>query len=114
MTPNGEFTEEKIYTDKYYIDNKEVIYPERFVQDVKYVTNDEKFVTTEEKFVTNEVKFVNGVPEKYALETKEIVGDKYSYQYDDVTYQDGNGFDRQDKKTGLKIKLRFVFLCCML
>lgn len=95
MTPNGEFAEEKIYGDKYYIDNKEVLYPERFVQDVKYVTNEEKFV--------------NGVPEKYALETKELVGDKYSYQYDEVTYQDGNGFvDRQDKKSGLKIKLRLV------
>ncbi|XP_050357014.1 lysine-specific demethylase phf2-like isoform X2 [Nymphalis io] len=121
MTPNGEYPEDKVYADKYYIDNKEVLYPDRYIQDVKFVNSDakyvnndvkyisdSKFVNSDVKFVNSEIKYVNGVPDtKYVLESKEILPEKYAYQtYDEVTYQDGNGYvDRQDKKSALKIKL---------
>ncbi|XP_038219365.1 lysine-specific demethylase phf2-like [Zerene cesonia] len=61
MTPNsqnGEFVEEKIYADKYYVDNKEVAYADRYATDMKYV-NDVKYVGNDVKFVTNDVKYVN-------------------------------------------------------
>ncbi|XP_034836697.1 lysine-specific demethylase phf2-like [Maniola hyperantus] len=158
---NGDF-EEKVYADKFYIDSKEVVYPERYIQDVKYVTSDVKYVNSgvkyvdngvkyidsgvkyvdsgvkyvdsdvkyvdpnvkyldanvkyvdngvkyvegDVKIVTDDVKYVNGVPDiKYGLEKD--FSEKYAYQnYDEVAYQDGNGYvDRQDKKVGLKIKL---------
>ncbi|XP_075987112.1 uncharacterized protein LOC142983852 isoform X2 [Anticarsia gemmatalis] len=85
MAQNGEFVE----ADKFFIDNKEVIYQERYVtQDV----------------------IRNGVPEtKYVVDGKELVlQDKYAYQtFEEVPYQDGNGYvERGDKKTAnLKIKM---------
>ncbi|XP_050555568.1 histone lysine demethylase PHF8 isoform X2 [Spodoptera frugiperda] len=91
MGQNGEFVEEKNYNDKFYIDNKEVVYQERYV-------------------TTQDGKYGNGVPDtKYVVEGKEmVIADKgYAYQtYEEVSYPDGNGYvDRPDKKTTLKIKM---------
>ncbi|KAF9823550.1 hypothetical protein SFRURICE_011403 [Spodoptera frugiperda] len=91
MGQNGEFVEEKNYNDKFYIDNKEVVYQERYV-------------------TTQDGKYANGVPDtKYVVEGKEmVIADKgYAYQtYEEVSYPDGNGYvDRPDKKTTLKIKM---------
>lgn len=115
MTPNGDYTDEKIYADKFYIDNKEVLYPDRYVQDkyvdsdVKFVTGDSKLVSSDVKYVNSDIKYVNSIPDtKYVVDGKEILTEKYAYQsYEHVTYQEGNGYiDRQDKKTSLKIKLK--------
>ncbi|KAG6448268.1 hypothetical protein O3G_MSEX005421 [Manduca sexta] len=87
MTPNGEFVEEKPYADKFYIDNKEVVYQERFVQSVDYA---------------------NGLPDaKYIVDSKEVVlPEKYAYQtYEEVAYNDNGYVEKIDKKSVLKIKM---------
>nr|XP_049705371.1 histone lysine demethylase PHF8 isoform X2 [Helicoverpa armigera] len=91
MGQNGEFVDEKVYTDKFFIDNKEVVYQERYV--------------------TQDVKFANGLPDtKYVVEGKEMVIPEkgYAYQtYEEVRYPEENGYvERSDKKpTALKIKM---------
>ncbi|RVE50593.1 hypothetical protein evm_004717 [Chilo suppressalis] len=88
MAQNGEYVDEKVYADKFYIDNKEVVY-----NDVRYMTQD--------------VKYVNGAPEaKYVTDNKEMmITDKYPYpNYEEQIYDNGY-IDRQDKKTVLKIKM---------
>ncbi|CAH0599161.1 unnamed protein product [Chrysodeixis includens] len=91
MGQNGEFVEEKAYGDKFFIDNKEVVYQERYV--------------------TQDVKYANGLPDtKYVVEGKEMVLPEkgYAYQtYEEVGYQEGNGYvERADKKTAsLKNKM---------
>ncbi|CAB3255032.1 unnamed protein product [Arctia plantaginis] len=89
MTQNGEFVEEKVYADKFFIENKEVIYQERYVP--------------------QEVIRTNGLPEtKFVIDSKDVViQEKYPYQtYEEVPYHDGNGYvDRVDKKNAIKIKM---------
>ncbi|XP_072945934.1 uncharacterized protein [Epargyreus clarus] len=100
MGQNGEYVEEKIYPEKFYIDNKEVIYTDnRFVAaDVKYINQ-----------VATDVKYGNGLPDVKYVDAKEVVlPEKYAYQgYEEIAaYQDANGYvERQDKKTVLKIKM---------
>ncbi|XP_028044329.1 lysine-specific demethylase phf2-like [Bombyx mandarina] len=88
MTPNGDFIEEKIYSEKFYIDNKDGGYQDRYLQNVEYS---------------------NGLPDvKYLVEGKEMVlPEKYAYQnYEEVqNYSEANGYvERSDKKV-LKIKM---------
>ncbi|KAJ0171197.1 hypothetical protein K1T71_013396 [Dendrolimus kikuchii] len=82
------YVEEKVYADKFYIDNKE-IQPDRYLH--------------------TDIKYSNGITDRYAVEQKDIVlQEKYVYQtYEDVqTYQDNiNYIERNDKKNILKIKL---------
>lgn len=89
MTPNGDFIEEKIYSEKFYIDNKDGGYQDRYLQNVEYS---------------------NGLPDvKYLVEGKEMVlPEKYAYQnYEEVqNYSEANGYvERSDKKV-LKIKMK--------
>ncbi|XP_061380262.1 histone lysine demethylase PHF8-like isoform X1 [Danaus plexippus] len=119
MNQNTEFVEEKPYADKYYVDNKEVVYADRYIQDVKYIAADvkyvagDKFVNSDVKFVNSDIKFVNSDGKfvnsdvKYVLDGKEaILPEKYSYQnFEEVNYQDNGYGDRQDKKAALKVKL---------
>ncbi|OWR48267.1 JmjC domain-containing histone demethylation protein 1D [Danaus plexippus plexippus] len=119
MNQNTEFVEEKTYADKYYVDNKEVVYADRYIQDVKYIAADvkyvagDKFVNSDVKFVNSDIKFVNSDGKfvnsdvKYVLDGKEaILPEKYSYQnFEEVNYQDNGYGDRQDKKAALKVKL---------
>lgn len=101
MGQNGEYVDEKIYPDKFFIDNKEVIYTDnRFVAaDVKYINQ-----------VGTDVKYANGLPDVKYVDTKEVVlPEKYAYQgYEEIAgYQDANGYvERQDKKAILKIKMK--------
>lgn len=120
MNQNTEFVEEKPYADKYYVDDKEVVYADRYIQDVKYIAADvkyvagDKFVNSDVKFVNSDIKFVNSDGKfvnsdvKYVLDGKEaILPEKYSYQnFEEVNYQDNGYGDRPDKKAALKIKLR--------
>ncbi|KAJ8705324.1 hypothetical protein PYW07_011151 [Mythimna separata] len=94
MAQNGEFVEEKVYADKFYVDNKEVVYQERYVQN-------------------QDVKYANGIPDTkstaYVVEGKEmVIPDKgYAYQtYEEVSYPENGAYvERTDKKTTLKIKM---------
>ncbi|CAH0764708.1 unnamed protein product [Diatraea saccharalis] len=88
MAQNGEFVEEKVYADKFYIDNKEIVY-------------------NETRYMTQDIKYPNGIPEaKYVTDNKEMmITDKYPYpNYEEQIYDNGY-LDRQDKKTVLKIKM---------
>ncbi|XP_068624733.1 lysine-specific demethylase phf2-like isoform X2 [Battus philenor] len=87
MAQNGEYPEEKVYADKFYIDNKEVVF-----QETRYVNSD--------------VKYANGLPEaKYIIENKELP-EKYTYQsYEEQGYQDGNGYVERVEKKSLKVKM---------
>ncbi|KAL4712519.1 hypothetical protein ACJJTC_007535, partial [Scirpophaga incertulas] len=88
MAPNGHYPEEKIYADKFFIDNKEVVY-----NDVRYMTQ--------------EMKYSNGLPDqKYVPDNKELViTEKYPYQSYEEQHYDNGYLDRHDKKTVLKIKM---------
>ncbi|XP_061724570.1 lysine-specific demethylase phf2-like isoform X1 [Cydia pomonella] len=78
MAQPDEFAEEKIYADKFYIENKEVVYDNRYPQGIKYA---------------------NGLQEtKYIVESKEHLPEKYTFQhYEEPLYHDP-AYDRQDKK----------------
>ncbi|XP_013168599.1 PREDICTED: histone lysine demethylase PHF8-like [Papilio xuthus] len=81
MGQNGEFNDDKVYPDKFYVDKE--VYEERYVADVKY----------------------NSLPDaKYILENKDIP-EKFTYQnYEEHSYQDNGYVDRIDKKI-LKVKI---------
>ncbi|XP_013148979.1 PREDICTED: lysine-specific demethylase phf2-like isoform X3 [Papilio polytes] len=83
MGQNGEITEEKVYADKFYVGNKEVVFEERYVTDVKY----------------------NGLTEtKYIIENKDIP-ENYNYQkFEEHSYHDNGYVDRIDKKI-VKVKM---------
>ncbi|CAK1546800.1 unnamed protein product [Leptosia nina] len=93
---NGDFIEEKIYSDKYYIDNKEVAFNDRYATDLKYVS-DAKFV--------NDVKYVNTLPEAKFIVEKEVLPEKFAYQNFEVAYQDGNGYVERQEKKNVKVKM---------
>ncbi|XP_063543154.1 uncharacterized protein LOC134751607 [Cydia strobilella] len=78
MAQPDEFVEEKIYADKFYIENKEVVYDSRYPQGIKYA---------------------NGLQDtKYIVESKEPLPEKYTFQhYEEPVYHDP-AYDRQDKK----------------
>lgn len=84
MGQNGEITEDKVYADKFYVGNKEVVFEERYVTDVKY----------------------NGLTEtKYIIENKDIP-ENYNYQkFEEHSYHDNGYVDRIDKKI-VKVKMR--------
>lgn len=100
MQPNGEY-EEKVYADKFYIDNKEVVYPDRYIQDVKYVTSDVKYVNSGVKYVDNGVKYVDANVNNVKYVDSSVASVKYvdaSVKYvesdvkvmtDDVKYVNG-------------------------
>ncbi|CAG5020368.1 unnamed protein product [Parnassius apollo] len=96
MAQNGDFVDEKVYADKLYIENKEVVFQDSRFQDPRYVSTD--------------VKYTNGLPEaKYIIDTKEtVLPEKYTFQhYEEPVqgYHDGNGYvERLDKKV-LKVKM---------
>lgn len=81
-----------------------------------YIYHPFQEVVYQERYVTTQDgKYGNGVPDtKYVVEGKEmVIADKgYAYQtYEEVSYPDGNGYvDRPDKKTTLKIKMKWVLL----
>lgn len=130
---NGEYIEEKY--DKFYIEEKETLYQERYVpQDVKYTSIPETKFIENGKFVeavkfVDSVKFVDNTKYivdsngKLVLENKYVIDngkyveastkflekdlDKgYVYQtYEELPYQDGY-VERDRKESGLKIKLR--------
>ncbi|CAF4902383.1 unnamed protein product [Pieris macdunnoughi] len=94
MTPNtqnGDYIEEKLYADKFYIDNKEVTFTDRYSTDIKYVA-DAKYVN-DVKYVNSDVKYVveKEVPEKF-------------YQNYEVAYQD-NGYEERQEKKNMKVKV---------
>ncbi|XP_050678396.1 lysine-specific demethylase 7 homolog [Leptidea sinapis] len=122
MTQNGDFVEEKVYADKYYIDNKEVTYPDRYVTDVKYVNGDVKYAnsdvkyansdvkylsseikyistSSDVKYVNSDIKYANELPDAKLLVDKEVLPDKFVYQTYDGVYQ-----EYVDKKS-LKVKI---------
>ncbi|XP_052753044.1 histone lysine demethylase PHF8-like isoform X2 [Galleria mellonella] len=83
MGHNGEFTEEKVYADKFDVYN-------------------------DGRFVSQDVKYTNGLTDKYVVDGKEMIAqEKFQFQnYGEQGYQDGNGYvERNDKKNVLKIKL---------
>ncbi|KAL0859396.1 hypothetical protein ABMA27_010585 [Loxostege sticticalis] len=79
---------EKLYADKLFIDNKEVVYG-----DARYITQD--------------IKYANGIPEtKYVEDKTMLLPEKFAYQTFEEQPYDANGYlDRPDKKTVLKIKM---------
>ncbi|XP_063370023.1 lysine-specific demethylase phf2-like [Cydia amplana] len=85
MAQPDEFVEEKIYADKFYIENKEVVYDSRYPQGIKYA---------------------NGLQDtKYIVETKDPLPEKYTFQhYEEPLYHDP-AYDRQDK---MKIRLNYA------
>lgn len=104
-TQNTQNGEEKIYAEKFYIDNKEAAFTDRYSTDIKYDTNpkyvnDVKYVNTDVKYVSD-IKYVNSMPEtKYVIE-KEVPERIYqNYQ----AYQDNGYADRHEKKN-LKVKM---------
>ncbi|XP_073950922.1 uncharacterized protein [Choristoneura fumiferana] len=88
MAQPDEYMEEKIYADKFYIDNKEVVYDNRYV--------------------AQGVKYGNGLPDtKYIVDSKEAP-EKYTFQhYEEQPYHDNGYVDRQEKKP-LRIKYKLV------
>ncbi|CAG4981083.1 unnamed protein product [Colias eurytheme] len=124
MTPNsqnGEFIEEKIYADKYYIDNKEVPYTERYaadlkyVNDVKYVSNDAKFVNSDVKYVSNDVKFVSNDVKfvnsdvKFVTNDVKYVNNNVKYVNNDVKFVNSNiKFANSDTVKYVNTEVKYV------
>lgn len=87
MGQNGEFVDEKMYTDKFFV---------------------EKESYNDARFISQDIKYTNGLPETKYVDAKDVVlPEKFAFQnYEEQSYQDANGYDRHDKKNVLKIKLK--------